>query len=166
MAVPVEVTEHEESLLDSCPPAPELPDIDAGADAFVSSLDVEQQTSFTATPVTAPPTADVVSLYGRLVLQTAEPLRETGDRVNGRCRFRFKGNRSHSSSRRLPSCMMWTEAHGFGAQTAEHEFRRQRVSLRFLQGGLAVLASGPDVETPVVVDGAAELFGTEFGTGK
>jgi len=46
--------------------------------------------------------------------------------------------------------------------SAEHEFRRERVSTRFTTEDLAVLDLGPEVGTPVVVDGVAELFGTEF----
>jgi hypothetical protein len=51
-------------------------------------------------------------------------------------------------------------------QSGEQEFRRQRVSVVFNTESLAVLSLGPEIGTPVVVDGAAELFGTEFGAGK
>ncbi len=51
-------------------------------------------------------------------------------------------------------------------QTGEHAFQRQRVLVRYTEGGRAVLDQGPPVGTPVVVEGAAELYGTEFGTGK
>ena len=144
----------------------ELPDIDAGADAFVSSLDVEQQTSFTATPVTAPPTADAISSTADLYykLPSAQGNWRPGQRLS--VSLPLQGE---SESLIVPAAAILHDVDGgtwVYMQTAEHEFRRQRVSLRFLQGGLAVLASGPDVETPVVVDGAAELFGTEFGTGK
>ncbi len=51
-------------------------------------------------------------------------------------------------------------------KTAKTVFRRRRVLVRYTTDDLAVLAAGPKVGTEVVVDGAAELFGTEFGTGK
>ncbi len=51
-------------------------------------------------------------------------------------------------------------------QLAPQRFARRRVQVRFVADGLAALASGPAAGRPVVVDGAAELFGTEFGVGK
>jgi multidrug efflux pump subunit AcrA (membrane-fusion protein) len=45
-------------------------------------------------------------------------------------------------------------------------YARQRVDVSRVVGGDAVLASGPTEGVPVVTDGAAELFGTEFGVGK
>jgi RND family efflux transporter MFP subunit len=45
-------------------------------------------------------------------------------------------------------------------------YQRRRVEVRHVTGETAVLARGPDVGTEIVVDGAAELFGTEFGAGK
>ncbi len=51
-------------------------------------------------------------------------------------------------------------------QTSPHVFERQRVLIRYMLGNRAVLAEGPAADTQVVTDGAAELFGTEFGAGK
>jgi hypothetical protein len=51
-------------------------------------------------------------------------------------------------------------------KTADHVFERQRVLIRYMMGDRAVLAEGPMAGTLVVTDGAAELFGTEFGSGK
>lgn len=48
----------------------------------------------------------------------------------------------------------------------EQTYARQRVEVREVADGLAVLAKGPPPGTPVVTSGAAELFGTEFGSGK
>lgn len=47
-----------------------------------------------------------------------------------------------------------------------HQYVRRRVQVSRVVAGLAVLASGPAPGTWVVTDGAAELFGTEFMTGK
>ena len=51
-------------------------------------------------------------------------------------------------------------------QTADHVFERRRVLIRYMMGDRVVLAEGPAADTQVVTDGAAELFGTEFGSGK
>jgi hypothetical protein len=50
-------------------------------------------------------------------------------------------------------------------QVDEHVFARQRVSVEYVDRDKAVLASGPNAGSKVVTDGAAELFGTEFGVG-
>jgi hypothetical protein len=43
---------------------------------------------------------------------------------------------------------------------------RQRVELHQVLEELAILSRGPAVGSKVVSEGAAELFGTEFGVGK
>ena len=48
----------------------------------------------------------------------------------------------------------------------KHVFARRRVVVDHVVGPEAVLAMGPKPGTKVVTDGAAELFGTEFGGGK
>ena len=49
---------------------------------------------------------------------------------------------------------------------APHTYARRRIQVATISGGLAVLASGPPPGATIVTDGAAELFGTEFMTGK
>lgn len=49
---------------------------------------------------------------------------------------------------------------------APQQYARRRVEVRRVVNSLAVLARGPAVGAKVVTAGAAELFGTEFGTGK
>jgi RND family efflux transporter MFP subunit len=49
---------------------------------------------------------------------------------------------------------------------APQKYTRRRIEVRYITGSQAVLARGPAQGTPVVVEGAAELFGTEFSTGK
>ncbi len=46
------------------------------------------------------------------------------------------------------------------------KYARRRVRVDRVVGDLAVLSAGPGVGTKVVTDGAAELFGTEFGGNK
>ncbi|MDO8541749.1 MAG: hypothetical protein Q7S40_15035 [Opitutaceae bacterium] len=50
--------------------------------------------------------------------------------------------------------------------TAPHQYVRRRIQVMRLAGAHAVLASGPAIGARIVTDGAAELFGTEFMTGK
>ena len=52
------------------------------------------------------------------------------------------------------------------AQTAGHAYTRKRIQVARLARSDAVLASGPPAGTKIVTDGSAELFGTEFMTGK
>ncbi len=51
-------------------------------------------------------------------------------------------------------------------QTAEHAYTRRRIQVARISDGSAVLASGLSAGLKIVTDGAAELFGTEFMTGK
>lgn len=48
----------------------------------------------------------------------------------------------------------------------ERAFRRARVELVRVAGREAVLARGPEPGARLVVQAAAELYGTEFGVGK
>jgi hypothetical protein len=50
--------------------------------------------------------------------------------------------------------------------TQPQKYVRRRIELLHVLDGLAVLSRGPAVGTKVVIAGAAELFGTEFGVGK
>lgn len=51
-------------------------------------------------------------------------------------------------------------------QATGHRYVRHRVLVDHTEHGVAFLAAGPRVGTPVVVEGAAELWGVEFGAGK
>ncbi len=51
-------------------------------------------------------------------------------------------------------------------RTAPLTYVRRRVEVRFVDGADAVLGQGPSPGAEVVTEGAAELFGTEFGFGK
>ncbi|MFN9296905.1 MAG: membrane fusion protein MtrC, partial [Acidobacteriota bacterium] len=51
-------------------------------------------------------------------------------------------------------------------QAANHRYLRRRVQIHHAARGIAYLASGPAPGTPILVEGAAELWGVEFGAGK
>ena len=69
----------------------------------------------------------------------------------------------------IPDSALINDIHGgvwVYEQTAPHTFARRRVEVRDTQGGLAVLTLGPQAGAKIVVTGAAELYGVEFGAGK
>ena len=69
----------------------------------------------------------------------------------------------------VPRASVLWDIHGIAwvyVKSGEHQFQRARVSVQFTTEEHAVLRRGPKVGEQVVVDGAAELFGTEFGAGK
>ena len=47
-----------------------------------------------------------------------------------------------------------------------HVYIRRRVELSNVENGIAILKRGPAAGTAIVIEGVAELFGTEFGTSK
>lgn len=51
-------------------------------------------------------------------------------------------------------------------QSGPRTFVRRRVEVQFIDKGQAILAKGPAAGAKIVTQGAAELFGTEFGIGK
>ncbi|MCI0734154.1 MAG: membrane fusion protein MtrC [Methylococcaceae bacterium] len=69
----------------------------------------------------------------------------------------------------VPVAALLHDVHGntwVYAQIDESTYARKRVEIRSGQGGMAVLAEGLSSADLVVTDGAAELFGSEFGVGK
>jgi hypothetical protein len=77
--------------------------------------------------------------------------------------------RAEEESLVVPAAAVVYDIHGgtwIYANSAPHRFTRLRVEVHYVSGGEAVLARGPQPGTQVVTAGVAELFGTEFGTGK
>lgn len=111
---------------------------------------------------------------------TADPLSSTVDvyfQVDNSGGEYFPGQRvsvdlpmtSEQKSLVVPRASVLRDIHGIAwvyVRTGEHQFERARVTIQFTTDEFAVLRSGPQPGTEVVVDGAAELFGTEFGAGK
>ncbi|WP_146502870.1 efflux RND transporter periplasmic adaptor subunit [Rubinisphaera italica] len=123
-------------------------------------------TTLTATPIAAPPAADPLSSTADVYYSIS----------NTNSRFR-PGERvsvsiptlSEAESLVIPVNALLYDMYGgtwVYTRIDEHHFRRTRVNVRRTTQDLAILESGPPVGTEVVVDGVAELFGTEFGTGK
>lgn len=140
-------------------------EIDGGSDAYVGTLSGNSDT-VAASPVTAPPTATALSASIDIYyeIDNSDGRFRPGERVSVNIPLH-----SENDSLVIPRAAVLRDIHGTGwiyVKSGEHEFRRKRVSVVFNTEDLAVLSLGPEVGTPVVVDGAAELFGTEFGAGK
>ena len=142
-------------------------DVDPRAPATVVGLgEAGDAEGLIARPVPAPPSADpataAVDLYFA-ISNRGNSLRP-GQRVG--VRLTRKGQ---AESLVVPRAALLHDAFG-GTWVYEarpdHVYMRQRVSVVDLVDMYAVLEQGPQPGARVVTDGAAELFGTEFGAGK
>lgn len=115
--------------------------------------------------VAAPPTATPAASAVDVVFE----LTGRGDLMPGeRVLVRLSGRKSESSLV-VPESALITDIHGgvwVYVQAAPHVFARRRVEVRDVRDGVAVLTRGVGTGNLVVTDGAAELYGIEFGTGK
>lgn len=119
-----------------------------------------------ARPISAPPSADAstagVDLY--YAIGNKDRTLRPGQRVGVRVTLT-----ASARSLVVPRAAVLHDAYG-GTWVYEARggrvFARRRVSVVDLVGDLAVLDHGPSPGTRVVTTGAAELFGTEFGSGK
>jgi RND family efflux transporter MFP subunit len=147
--------------------AGDLTDVDPGEPALVTRLSARVgEDGHSARPIGAPPSADplagTVDLFYEL--ENRKTRHGPGHRVG--VGLKQKGERD---SLTLPWAAVIHDIHGgtwVYEQTADREFVRRRVTVRFVTEGTAVLAAGPPVGTRVVVAGAAELFGAETGFSK
>jgi multidrug resistance efflux pump len=145
----------------------ELDDVDVDAAARVVGLgEPPEAQGVSASPVPESLSADSrtagVALY--YALDNAASALRPGQRVG--VRLRRKGE---AESLVVPRASLLYDAYG-GTWVYEaresHVFVRRRVAVADLVGADALLERGPEPGTRVVTDGAAELFGTEFGAGK
>lgn len=122
--------------------------------------------SHEAKPVAGPPTANAatatVDWYYELPADT--PLR-AGERIVVEIPTRGS-TREHLV---IPFSAVLHDIHGgqwVYERTADHTYTRRRIQVARIAGEDAVLSSGPAAGATIVTDGSAELFGTEFFTGK
>lgn len=139
--------------------------LDAQAGAMVQVLGSTVQ-PVSASPVKGPPTANALTgtldWYYQLPAKT--PLR-AGERVA--VEIPLSGSKKEVLV--VPASAVLHDIHGgqwVYEQTAGHTYTRRRVQVERRAGDDAVLATGPAPGSKIVTDGAAELFGTEFMTGK
>lgn len=119
-----------------------------------------------AKPIPAPPSADPLASTVDVFFEVENTSGKLhpGQRVGVRVPLK-----DTDESLVVPWAAVLRDIHGTAwvyEQVQTNEFRRRRVFVKYAAGEDAVLAAGPDVGTEIVTDGAAELFGTEFGTGK
>jgi len=128
--------------------------------------DRDNRSAFTATPVKAPPAADPISSTADLfyTLSNEDGRFRPGERVS--VTLTTSGE---SESLVIPAKAVLYDIYGgtwVYLRVDKLHFRRARIVVRRTTKDIAVLKSGPPEGSEIVVDGAAELFGTEFGIGK
>lgn len=145
----------------------DLRDIDVRQSARIQNLgDEPNAPSRSARPVKAPPSADPTANTADLYfeLANADGSLRPGQRMS--VTLSLKGS---TESLTVPWSAVVYDING-GAwvyeNTAPQQFVRRRVEITRVANSQAVLARGPAVGTKIVTTGVAELFGTEFSTGK
>ncbi len=123
----------------------------------------DQGAGRTARPVRAAPSANAIA--GTVDLYYALPNRDGLFRVGQRVAVDVPVSGT-TSGLAIPSAAILRDIHGgewVYQRTAKDVFVRQRVEVASEAGGRAVLTRGLASGAEVVTDGAAELFGIEFG---
>lgn len=150
-----------------------LSQLNRDAVAYLVSLDGTplSETPQLAKPIAAPPTADAAS-------SSADLYYEVDNRsLRLRPSQRIGVNLSMTSvtdALVIPAAAIlydiyggtWVYVQSTGKTDKETRFTRSRVLLEWVDGDLAIISKGPATGSLIVTDGAAELFGTEFGAGK
>jgi len=143
----------------------ELTRLDAKAVARIRALNSDAK-SQSAQPVAGPSTANALTSTVDWYYQLpADSTLRAGERIA----VELATLDSQEERLVIPFNAVLHDIHGgqwVYAQTAEHTYTRKRIQVARLAGHEAVLASGPAVGTKLVTEGSAELFGTEFMTGK
>ena len=144
-----------------------LAELDSDSSVAIVGLDGRPKVPpRTAQPVAAPPSADPLNATSDLFFATdnRDGQLRPGQRVG--VELLLRGEQAGAF---VPAKAILYDIYGgtwVYVQVGEHVFQRARVAVRFTADERAVLATGPPEGVKVVVDGAAELFGTEFGAGK
>lgn len=120
----------------------------------------------TARPVEAPPTGDSLAATVDFYYETPVSAHDwkPGERVAV-----AMGSSTSTTLRTVPYSAVVYDIQGGSwvyEQAANRRYVRRRVQIHHTASGIAYLASGPTTGTPVLVEGAAELWGVEFGAGK
>lgn len=145
----------------------ELHDIAADQPAHLSNPEDRLGASaVVAPPVSAPPTALALSSTADLYFEIDNPTGHfrPGQKVNANLALN-----EDQESLVIPYSAVETDINGgtwVYESLGEHKFTRRRVQIKYVVDSIAVLKSGPAVGAQIVTEGAAELFGTEFGFAK
>lgn len=145
----------------------DLSAIDRRQIAQVQSLnDTPGAPSRAARPVSAPPTANPLNDTADLYFELANT---DGSLRPGQKLSVTLAERASEESLVVPWSAVLHDIHGgtwVYENTAPQQYVRRRVEIRRVVNSRAVLARGPSTGAKIVTTGAAEIFGTEFGTGK
>jgi RND family efflux transporter MFP subunit len=137
------------------------------AEAHILGLEGDADVSGrVAASVAAPPSADPLAATADLFyeLDNAGGEFRPGERVG--VSLLLQGE---AESLTIPNAAVLYDIYGgtwVYTELEDNRYQRARVVVDYTAGDIAVLSNGPEIGTAIVVDGAAELFGTEFGTGK
>jgi cobalt-zinc-cadmium efflux system membrane fusion protein len=119
-----------------------------------------------AIPVAAPPSADPLSGTTNLFYKLANP--DLALRPGELVRVSIPRS-GRDECLQVPYKAILYDINGgtwVYEKTGDHAFTRRRVAVAGISGDTACLSEGAESGTIVVTDGAAELFGAEFGAGK
>lgn len=145
--------------------AGDLAALDTGATARVHLLGQSPKGhEWLAEPIAGPPSANPASASVDLLFQSPNPggVLRPGQRVSVTLTLR---GREEALVAPWSSILFDFEGGAWVYENrAPHLFTRRRVELKHVVDSLAILARGPAAGTKVVTTGAAELFGTEFGS--
>jgi len=140
--------------------------VDSNQPVTISGLGSGSGTTLIATRVSGPPSANPTTSTTDLFYAPksgAEILR-SGERVSVQLPLR-----ESESALVVPAASLLYDLNG-GTWVYEalgnHVFARRRVDVKGQSGNKTLIARGLQAGQKVVTDGAAELFGTEFGAGK
>jgi RND family efflux transporter MFP subunit len=146
--------------------AGELASIDSAAAAVVSPLgQPDDAAGLTARPIKAPPSANPTTAGVDLYYALANPAGRF--RPSERVAVRLRRRDSQTGLVAPKAALLHDAYGGTWVYVARGDvFVRTRVAVADIVDDLAVLSQGPPAGTQVVTDGAAEIFGVEFGAGK
>jgi RND family efflux transporter MFP subunit len=147
--------------------AGEAADVDPNAPVRVLGLnETPDAAGAIAQPIPAPPSANAatagVDLY--YAMSNASTRLRPGERVAVQLT-----RRDTTTGVVVPAAALLHDAYGgtwVYVVKAPQVYTRVRVMVTDMVGGFALLSQGPSPGARVVTDGAAELFGVEFGAGK
>ena len=145
----------------------DLAKIDFQMAATIKPLGTHQSSAFfTARPIAGPPLSDADSAASYLFYEIANTDRffRIGQKVSVTLI-----KRSLENTLIVPRSAILYDIYGGSwvyARIAPHVYSRRRVEVSHIVDEFAVLTRGLEVGDEVVMAGAAEIFGTEFGVGK
>ncbi len=145
----------------------DLSTIELETDATVQSFGAAPQTArLKGKPVQGPPLSDASSASADLFFEIPNP--DHAFRIGQKVSVSLV-RKSADDSLIVPASAILYDIDGGNwvyTRTAPHVYVRRRVEVSHFMDNFAVLTRGLEAGEEVVVAGAAEIFGTEFGVGK